>query len=376
MKKILHISKYYYPFSGGTEQIARDTVLALKSEYEQKVIAFNDGKEDKVDIVDGIEVTKCGCFTKIAAQSLSASYGKHLHKVMNEFNPDIVVFHYPNPFVAALLLKELKKSNSKLVVYWHLDIVRQKYLKLLFEPQNKELLKRADKVIATSPNYIAGSKWLQSVKNKCVVVPNCINVERMTITPAIEKRAQEIREENKDKTICVAVGRHTENKGFTYLVQASKLLDDKIRIFITGKGELTKKLHEEAKGDTKITFTGRIDDVELKALILASDIFCFPSITKNEAFGLALAEGMYYKKPAVTFTIPGSGVNYVSLNGVTGIEVENRNIEKYADAMRTLAQSENLRLKYGKAGKERVENKFLSTQFSNNIQNLVRCIER
>ena len=44
MKKILHISKYYYPFFGGTEQIARDVVLALKGEYEQKVIAFNDGK--------------------------------------------------------------------------------------------------------------------------------------------------------------------------------------------------------------------------------------------------------------------------------------------------------------------------------------------
>lgn len=370
MKKILHISKYYYPFSGGTEQIARDVVLALKGEYEQKVIAFNDGKEDKLDIVDGIEVTKCGCFTKIAAQSLSVSYGKHLHKVMKEFNPDIVVFHYPNPFVTALLLRELKNTKAKLVVYWHLDIVRQKYLKLLFAPQNRSLLARADKVIATSPNYIEGSKWLQSVKEKCIVVPNCINVERMTITPEIEKRAAEIRKENKDKTICVAVGRHTEYKGFTYLVQASKLLDDKFRIFITGKGELTEKLHEEAKDDTKITFTGRIDDVELKALILASDIFCFPSITKNEAFGLALAEGMYYKKPAVTFTIPGSGVNYVSLDKVTGIEVENRNVEKYADAMRILSKNKELRLKYGKAGKERVENNFLSTQFCNNIKEL------
>lgn len=45
MKRILHISKYYYPFSGGTEQIARDCVNALKDEYEQKVIAFNDGKK-------------------------------------------------------------------------------------------------------------------------------------------------------------------------------------------------------------------------------------------------------------------------------------------------------------------------------------------
>lgn len=98
-------------------------------------------------------------------------------------------------------------------------------------------------------------------------------------------------------------------------------------IYITGTGELTEKLHEEANDDKKVVFTGRIDDMELKALILASDIFCFPSITKNEAFGLALAEGMYYGKPAVTFTIPGSGVNYVSINGETGIEVENRNVK-------------------------------------------------
>ena len=154
-------------------------------------------------------------------------------------------------------------------------------------------------------------------------------------------------------------------------MQASKLLDDRFRIYITGTGELTEKLHEEARGDNKITFTGRIDDTELKALILASDMFCFPSISKNEAFGLALAEGMYYEKPTVTFTIPGSGVNYVSLNKVTGIEVENRNVEKYAEAMRTLAQNKELSSKYGKAGKERVENNFLSTQFCTNINTVI-----
>lgn len=374
MKKVLHISKYYYPFSGGTEQIARDVVLALKNEYMQRVIAFNDGKKDEIDNVDGIEIIKCGCFTKIAAQSLSTSYKRQLHKVMKEFNPDIVVFHYPNPFVAALLLDELRNTKTKLVVYWHLDIVRQKYLKLFFAPQNKKLLARADKVIATSPNYIEGSKWLKSVKKKCIVIPNCINVERMMITPEIEKRAAEIRTENKDKVICIAVGRHTEYKGFTYLVKASQILGDEFRIYITGTGELTEKLHEEARGDNKITFTGRIDDTELKALILASDIFCFPSITKNEAFGLALAEGMYYEKPAVTFTIPGSGVNYVSLNGLSGIEVENCNVRKYAEAMQTLSQNRELRLKYGKAGKERVENNFLSTQFCANVNEVINSL--
>ena len=371
MKKILHISKYYYPFLGGTEQIARDVVLALKDNYEQQVIAFNDGKEDVVDTVDGIRVTKCGCFAKISAQSLSISYQKHLHELINDFKPDIIIFHYPNPFVAELLLQEMKNSTSKLIVYWHLDIIRQKFLRKFFGPQNRRLLERADKVIATSPNYIDGSPWLQSVREKCVVVPNCINVERMKVTPEIEKRAAEIRKENAGKTICVAVGRHTEYKGFTYLIQAGKRLDDTFRIYITGTGELTENLHMEASDDNKVVFTGRIEDTELKALILASDIFCFPSITKNEAFGLALAEAMYYEKPAVTFTIPGSGVNYVCLNGEDGIEVENRNVEKYAEALKLLAENEDLRKRYGKASKKRVCDNFLNSDFKTNINRVL-----
>ena len=374
LKRILHISKYYYPFSGGTEQIARDCVNALKDEYEQRVIAFNDeGKEDIMITVDGIEVIKCGCIAKISSQSLSLSYSKRLKDILNEFSPDIIVFHYPNPFVAAILLKEIK-DNTKLIVYWHLDIVRQKILKEFFKGQNRRLLRRADKVIATSPNYVEGSEWLKSVKNKCIVVPNCINEERMVITPEISSRAFEIRLKNKDKIICVAVGRHTEYKGFTYLIQASKYLDDRFKIFITGKGELTEALHKEAAGDSKLVFTGRIEDAELKALLVACDIFCFPSITKNEAFGVALAEAMYYEKPAVTFTIPGSGVNYVNLDGVTGIEVENRNVTKYAEAVKKLADDEILRRKYGKAAKDRVEANFLSTEFCKNILHTVDTV--
>lgn len=375
MKKILHISKYYYPFSGGTEQIARDCVLALKKDYEQKVIAFNDGIEDVVDTVDDVEITKCGCFAKISAQSLSMSYKTHLHDLMSNFKPDIVIFHYPNPFVAKLLLSELKNSNCKLIVYWHLDIIRQKFLRVFFSSQNRQLLKRADKVIATSPNYIEGSSWLKSVKEKCVVVPNCIDEERMMITPEIETKAAEFRKSNDGKTICVAVGRHTEYKGFTYLIQASRLLDDSFCIYIAGTGELSKQLLEEAKGDAKITFTGRLSDADLKALIYAADIFCFPSITKNEAFGLALAEAMYYQKPSVTFTIPGSGVNYVCLDRKNGIEVKNRNVKKYAEAIEELAADSEMRQRYGMAARERVEFNFMLAQYKKNILECINSLE-
>ena len=98
-KKILHISKYYYPFHGGTEQIAHDCVQALKI-FQQKVLCFNENKDDKVDFIDGVEIIRAGCFVKISSQSLSFSYGNLLKQIINDFKPDIIVFHYPNPFVA------------------------------------------------------------------------------------------------------------------------------------------------------------------------------------------------------------------------------------------------------------------------------------
>lgn len=373
MKKVLHISKYYYPFRGGTEQTVQDCVNALSDTYEQKVICFNHEKGDANDCVDNIEIIRCGCFAKISSQSLSFSYKRRLKEIIGSLNPDIVIFHYPNPFVASLLLSCIPKG-AKLVVYWHLDIVKQKVLGKFFNGQNRELIKRADKLIATSPNYVEGSPWLSSVKDKCVVVPSCINENRLQLTEDSKKIEEIIRDGNRGKIVCLAVGRHTEYKGFKYLIQASKLLDDRFRIFITGKGELTEELKKEAEGDSKITFLGLISDDELKAYLSAMDIFCFPSITKNEAFGLALAEGMYYEKPAVTFNIPGSGVNYVSLDGVTGIEVENRNVKKYADALKRLADDGELRRYYGKAGKQRVIDNFLNSQFGENIRKILGAI--
>ena len=48
MKKILQISNYYYPNIGGIEQVARDIsdVLHDNSEYEVKVICFNEDSQD------------------------------------------------------------------------------------------------------------------------------------------------------------------------------------------------------------------------------------------------------------------------------------------------------------------------------------------
>ena len=371
MKRILQIDNYMYPHIGGIEQVTRDVLNSLKGEYEMRVLCFNHEKGTITDQVDGVDVTRVNCQIKVASQSIALSYGKVLKKIMKEYNPEIVIFHYPNPFVAHFLKRYLKKRDFKFIVWWHLDITKQKILGKLFKGQTKKLLKYADKVVATSPNYIEGSPFLKENENKCIVIPNCVSQERLKYDETHVAKAKEIKEKYNGKTILFGFGRHVEYKGITYLVKASKKLDDSYAVLIGGKGPLTEDLKEEAKDDNKVEFLGRISDDDLKAYLLACDIFCFPSITKNEAFGIGLAEAMYYGKAVITFNIPGSGVNYVSIKDETGLEVENQNVEAYAEAIKKLSNDNELRLKFEKNSKDRVNELFLDSRFNILVNELI-----
>ena len=385
MKRVLQISNYLYPNIGGIEQIAKNIAdtLSLETDIEQKIICFNETAsrggysckrgETVHDWLDGVEVIRCGCITKQMSQSISLSFGKELRAVLDSFQPDIVIFHYPNPFEAFFLKRHLKRG-CKLILYWHLDIVKQKRLAKLFEGQTFWLLKRADKIIATSPTYIDGSPYLSAYREKCLVIPNCIDENRLQVTEEIRRRSLEIRKQNEGKILCFSVGRHVPYKGFRYLIASSAYLDNRFRLFIGGEGELTGELKKMAADDGKIVFLGKLKEQELIAYYLAADIFCFPSITKNEAFGIALAEAMYFGTPAVTFHIPGSGVNYVSVKDVTGLEVRNRDSAAYAEAIRTLAENAELRERMGRASKSRVDGLFLTGQFQKSIRDIIRSL--
>ena len=381
--RLLHIPNYYYPHTGGIEQVCRDIVHSLKNiDIEQKVICFNGDvkrgeltcsmKETTMDIVENIEIHRCGCFTKISSQSISLTYPRELKKLIQDFNPDIIIFHYPNPFVATFLLPLIKKK-VKFVLYWHLDITKQKLLKCLFYGQTKKLLDRANVVIATSPNYIEGSPFLSQYKGKCKVIPNCVSIDFENISDSSVNKAREIREKYKGKFICFTLGRHIPYKGFEYLIEAAKNLDDNFIFLIGGKGPLTEELMKKAKGMNNIVFLGFVPDEDLVAYYLACDVISFSSITKNEAFGISLAEGMSFGKPAVTFTIPGSGVNYVNINEITGFEVPNRDFKAYAKAINKLFENKKIYNEYSKNAKERVENYFTYFTFKDNI---LRMIER
>ncbi|MBQ7560617.1 MAG: glycosyltransferase [Synergistaceae bacterium] len=386
MTKVLQIINAMYPFTGGMTQVTEDImrVLSESGNFEQKIICFNEDAEScgvvthrnqtVHDDINGVEIIRCGSIAKIASQLISLTFKRELKNVMDSFRPDIVILHYPNPFAAHMLLPLLKSgkySNVKFILYWHLDIIRQKILGKLFYWQNIKLLERADKIIATSQNYINGSIFLKRYEAKCVIIPCCVQDKRILITPEIQIKADSIRGKYQDKFLSISVGRLVKYKGLDYLIKACEFLDDDFKIFIAGTGPEEKKL-KQLSNNNNIIFLGKISNEDLSAYYLASDVISFPSITKNEAFGIALAEGMYFGKPAITFTIPGSGVNYVNIDGLTGIECPNRDIKAFAHSLITLKNDAELRKTLGDNARERVINNFTYETFRDKIINAVK----
>jgi rhamnosyl/mannosyltransferase len=351
--RILHISKYYHPYVGGVENVCK--YLADHSAgHEVAVVCFNEGRANSVDIVDGIKVYRVGVFFHIARQAVSWRYQTVLRHVIRDFCPDLIQFHWANPFPAAIMLPLIPKQ-TKLLIYWHMDILKQHRLYSLVRPIERRLLQRADMITVTSPQYKEYSVPLQPFSEKVRIVPN--GIDDTKLVPPSQKELQSIRDMYDGKDIVLFVGRHILYKGLSYLIEAEKYVKSDCVFVIAGDGPLTQQLKNSCQSD-RVFFVGKLSDEMLKRYLYASSVFAFPSITKNEAFGMALAEAMYCNTPAVTFTIPGSGVNWVNLDGVTGIEVPNGDVEAFAGAIDKLLTDDNLAKTYSEAAHQRVAELF------------------
>lgn len=352
--RILHISKYYFPYMGGVENICK--YLAEGVQEETAVLCFNDKCKDQIDEVNGIKVYRVATWINIARQALSLSYFPMMKRAIKEFRPDIIQFHWANPFPAAVLLTMIP-PDVRLIVHWHMDIIKQTKIYPLIKPVESALLKRANLILVTSPIYQETSLPLQPFKDKVKVLPNAMDESNFILRDTDQEQIEAIKNRYHNKKIIFFIGRHIQYKGLTYLIEAEKYIKGDCEIVIAGKGPLTDELKNQCNS-SRIHFVGRLSDDELRWHHYAASIFAFPSITKNEAFGVAMAEAMYCKTPTVTFTIHGSGVNWVSLHGETGIEVPNKDVKAYAQAIDTLLADEKLCQQYAETGYQRVKENF------------------
>jgi rhamnosyl/mannosyltransferase len=345
--RILHVYKAYYPVLGGIENHVR--LLAegqAAAGHEVTVLATTSGARTQVESLGGVRVIKAGRLAEVASTPLSLSLPIHLVRQ----RPDITHLHFPYP--PGELAQALLLGARRTVLSYHSDVVRQKRLLKLYYPLMMRVLRRVDRILVSSPPYLASSATLAQVRERCTIIPYGIAQERFRRpAPGVEALRRAL---GPGPTV-LFVGVLRYYKGLSYLLEAMRQVP--ARLVIVGEGPEGAALREqtEALGLTgQVTFAGRIEDDALPAYYQAADVFCLPASERSEAFGLVQVEALSAGLPIVSTEL-GTGTSYVNQDGVSGLVVPTRNAGALAHALGTLVQDAELRRRLAAGARQRAE---------------------
>ena len=369
MIKILHLSKFYPPFQGGIETFLYDLNEDIYDNYREgiqsDVVSFNSSNISVDDINNGYLVHRSAMYTSISKMPISFNYISWLFKNASKY--DIIHLHYPNPFADLALL--LSCYNGKLIVHWHSDIIKQKITDIIYSPLRFWMLNKAKKIIATSPSYSIGSKYLRKYSKKVVVIPLGFNRKRLPYSKP--SKIKKIKDKYLGKKIIFSLGRQVYYKGFEYLIKSAIHLDSSFIILIGGKGELFdyhKKLIENLNLSDKVKMVGFVTEEDVSSYYQACEVFAMSSIKKSEAFGVVQLEAMSFGKPIISTDIKGSGVGWVNQNGYSGIVVPTMNELAIANAI--ISITKNKKIDFGNQSKDRYNENFKINVITKKIINI------
>jgi rhamnosyl/mannosyltransferase len=368
--KVLYVYKDYYPVVGGIENHIRLICRGLKAgwpEVEPTVLVTNRARNTVVEEMDGVKVIKAGRLATISSAPISLS----LFAWMRRLEADITHLHFPYPIGELAYL--LVGRSRKMVITYHSDIVRQKYLLQVYRPFLYRLLARADRITVSSPNYIRSSTYLQPLAHKCVVIPHGADLSRFAATAEVQRRAQELRQRYGPPLI-LFVGLLRYYKGLSFLIQAMPQIPGRLLVVGEGpQGQEWRELSQQLGLEEKVIFLGRVSDEDLVALYHACDVFVLPAIHRSESWGAVQVEAMACGKPVVCTEL-GTGTSFVNLHGQTGLVVPPRDAAALAQAIGTLLEDEPLRQQMGQRARERAEKEFSFTTMVKRLVDLYKDV--
>lgn len=338
--RVLQLGKFY-PIRGGVEMVMWNLIRGLSEQgvhcdmlcarlpgdraddadrpYEQADGSFRFNGHSTVFCVKAI--------TKKAATMIAPAMISWLRKHGKEY--DIIHIHHPDPMAAIAL--RLCGFRGKVVLHWHSDILSQKVLLALYKPIQSWLIRRADVIVGTTPTYLKSSPYLKDVQSKCRCVP--IGIKPIDLEKA---NPDSVRSRFPGKTLILSIGRMVPYKGYSVLVKAMKYLPEQYHLLIGGSGPLQGELEALIDGENlrdRVTLEGYLQYNRLPDYYSACDLFVLSSVMKTEAFGIVQIEAMSCGKPVVATLIPGSGVSWVNIDGVSGKNVPPGDPKALADAI-------------------------------------------
>lgn len=355
MIKILQLGKFF-PVSGGVEKVMYDLIEGLTSEgvaCDMLCTNAEPGVPYREFDVNGCGKVMCTkALTKSCATMVSPSLICKLRGICHDY--DIIHVHHPDP-MAALALR-MSGYDGKVVLHWHSDIKKQEYILRLYKPLQDWLLNRADVVVGTTPVYIPQSPHAGAYVDKSTYMPIGIDA----LKPEVAK-VQGIRSRYRGKKIVFSLGRLVHYKGYKYLIDAARFLTDDYVVLIGGTGKLRDQLQtqiDDSRMQGRVIMLGRLSDEDLPNYFGACDVYCLSSIMKTEAFGIVQIEAMSCGKPVIATDIPASGVPWVNVDGVSGLNVPVMDGHAIADAIIRITTNSTLYSRLAAGAQERFNSLF------------------
>ncbi|MEX3931231.1 glycosyltransferase [Paraburkholderia phymatum] len=281
---------------------------------------------------------------------------------------DLIHYHFPWPFADVVHFATRVRKPS--IVTYHSDIVRQKLLLQVYRPLRDRFLSSVDRIVATSPNYLATSDVLQRYRDKVEVVPIGLDP---TSYPAPSPEKLKAWRDRIGPKFFLFVGNLRYYKGLHILLDA--LQGTAFKTVIVGAGPMEAELREQAARLklSHVEFVGPVGDEDKFALLTLCHALTFPSHLRSEAFGISLLEGAMFGKPLITAEI-GTGTSYINVDGETGFIVPPNDVPALREAMRTVWADDKLSERLGYAGRQRFERLFTADHMVESYVSLYRSL--
>ena len=356
--RVLHFFKTYYPDSfGGIEQVIYQLCRGTaKYGVDGEVLTLSRNASDSCIVWDGHTVHRAKLDFQLASTGFSFSAISQFAKLAAQ--ADIVHYHFPWPFMdVAHCAARIKKPT---VVTYHSDIIRQKNLLRVYRPLKNRFLGSVDRIVATSPNYMATSTVLNRFADKVKIIPYGLDKE------SYPKPSPELLAGWRDRIgerFFLFVGMLRYYKGLHILLDAIQGTD--FPVVILGAGPIEGELKEQAQrlGLSNIVFLGALPDEDKVALLRLCYAVVFPSHLRSEAFGISLLEGAMHGKPMISCEI-GTGTSYINIDSETGLVVPPEDPAAFRGAMRYLWENSDVAQTMGRRAEERYWKLFTSDKMA------------
>lgn len=381
--RVLHIGKYYPPAPGGIEAYMGDLCLGLAGAGVPNYVLAHKFESDEPTCSEpssGVSVERVPVAASFCYSLIAPLYPLRLYRAVNRFKPSVIHAHLPNLSAFSCLLPGL---SVPLVLHWHADVAWPEDKRLAralyhgYAPAESMLLRRADRVVATSKAYLDGSRALSRIRDKCSVVPLGVREERLHKPDSSTIKSVRSRWLGPDaggRMLVVSAGRFSHYKGFEHLVRAMRAVPDAVCVMV-GDGETHGAMEVLVRNENlqdRVHLAGRLQDPEMHALMAACDVFCLPSIERSEAFGVVLVEAMALGACCVSTNIQGSAPGWVVEDGHTGLVVPPGDEDALARTLNQLAADSGARLRFAEAGRRRYEKLF---KLESTLPSLLRVYE-